>query len=156
METKYKQFRPFDKVLVKDSNHIWKIDFYNYFDHTSNGHRTLSYQVYRVPDRDILPYEGNEKLLGTTDEPEEEIKLENGEYLFVINDIAVTPPPTWWNLIQLDYVNSYVFFDVEGGKWYYAIRFSDFNPNDMEETRKHILYIKNGRIIKYEGKSTKE
>lgn len=146
METK--KFNAFDRVLVRiriDTPLIWTCTFYSHLDN-DGCHVTIGGQIF--DDKDILPYESNEHLVGTTDEPDEVVRLEE-EYLFVINDIVETP--TWWNLIQLDYVNSYVFFDVEGGKWHYAIRFKDFNPNDMEETKKHILCVKNGKVIKYKG-----
>ena len=143
----HKIFKPFDKVLVKQCDDaVWGCKFYSHW--IGDLHEHITTDGMDVADEDILPYEGNEHLVGTTtNEPEEEVTLEEGEYLFVINDIVETP--TWWNLIHLDFVNRYAFFDVEGGKWYYAIRFSDFNPNDMEETKKHILCVKNGKVVKY-------
>lgn len=202
----HKTFKPFEKVLVQNLQGIWMIDFYSNWNEKWQGHQTFKVNGdYAQTDDGILPYEGNEHLVGTTDEPqipiseketqdaywancteeekanlrrsyneflkddargrsilekvcgkhnlqgeaEEEIKLEEGEYMFVINSIVETP--YWWNLIQLDFVNTYKFFDVDGGKWDYAIKFSHFNPNDMEETKKHILCVKNGRIIRYKG-----
>lgn len=32
--------------------------------------------------------------------------------------------------------------------WKYCIPFSKFNPNDLEETRKHILCVKNGKLVR--------
>lgn len=31
----------------------------------------------------------------------------------------------------------------------FFVRFSDFNPYDMEETRKHILCVRDGKIVRY-------
>ena len=70
-----KQFNPFDRVLVRlNSVNRWECDFYShYVKNHMYPHRTFSF---RVRESDIIPYEGNESLLGTTNEPEEKIKLE--------------------------------------------------------------------------------
>lgn len=73
MENKHK-FKPFDKVLVRDSNNRWKIDFYSHFNNENNGHHTMNYSLYPIPHNEILPYEGNENLVGTRDEPEDKLK----------------------------------------------------------------------------------
>lgn len=62
------QFKPFDKVLVRDSDSgIWSADFFSYlrgeeflFNHVCVGN---SYTQ-------CIPYDGNEHLLGTTDKPQ--------------------------------------------------------------------------------------
>lgn len=62
-------FQPFQKVLVKDIESIndcftvWSIDFYSYFDMESHKHRCLG----GLWDH-CIPYEGNERLLGTREE----------------------------------------------------------------------------------------
>lgn len=151
MENKHKQFKPYDRVLVrttKSSN--WDIDFYSYFNNAIKTHITLN-NVYG--DNNILPYEGNEHLLGTTDEPEEDIKLEEGEravFSDILNRIQEGNGviDTFESVSKLDcYENQ---FKTPNGYYYqYCIKFSDFNPNDMEETRKHILCVKNGKVVKY-------
>lgn len=68
------EFKPFDKVLVRDSiDEFWKPDIFCLYD-TSGG-------LLKDPDRPFvcigdcwyicIPYKGNEHLVGTTDEPEE-------------------------------------------------------------------------------------
>lgn len=60
------QFRPFDKVLVRDyDNNVWCADFYS---HHSNGR----YICVSCGWNQCIPYEGNENLVGTTDKPKEE------------------------------------------------------------------------------------
>lgn len=145
-----KQFKPFDKVLVRDGNNRWKIDFYSHFDNECNGHHTMCYSLYKVPHNEILPYEGNEHLLGTTDKPEEKIKLEEEEFLvcfdcmdyFDAKDFCLSP----FDCLSLSTVRT-----KDGNNWGLFIRLSDFNPEDMEETKKHILCVKNGKIIRYKG-----
>lgn len=60
------QFKSFDKVLVRDSDiNIWIPRLYS---HKGNiGYRTQDGCEYMQ----ILPYEGNEYLVGTTDKPKE-------------------------------------------------------------------------------------
>jgi hypothetical protein len=58
--------KPFDKVLVRDnSSGRWDITFYELYDDTNQfyPHRILGGNVYRY----CIPYEGNEHLLGKTD-----------------------------------------------------------------------------------------
>ena len=65
METNHKQFKPFDKVLVRELNPYWSCDLYSHFNSDSETHETAV--IRRVKDKNILPYEGNEHLVGTTD-----------------------------------------------------------------------------------------
>lgn len=148
MENKYK-FKPYDRVLVKDSNNRWKIDFYSYFNNEYNAHHTMSYSLYQVPHNEILPYEGNEHLVGTTDEPEEEIELKEGEWV-ICSDNAKNYSSEWTTaLVKFDHVCNSLFHAKDYGMWNYVIRLSDFDPNNTEETIKHILCVKNGKIIRY-------
>lgn len=150
MENEYKQFAPFDRVLVRDSQDKWQIDFYSHWDEVNKQHITLAYgDGLRIEDKDILLFEGNEHLLGKSDEPEEEVKLEVGEWIACSDKIE---------RMKNGQCNMEIFGDIrEGGfetkelDWIYTfcIRFSDYNPNDMDETRKHILCVKDGRIVQY-------
>lgn len=146
MENKHKEFKPFDRVLVKYGK-VWVVDFYRNYVESTNIHLTLTGTSY---DNDILPYEGNEHLVGKVDEPEEEVKLKKGECVIYFDESQ--------DLDRFDLFLSR-FEGVTGSQivvstkfpteWHYAIRFSDFNPDDMEETRKHILCVKDGKIIRY-------
>lgn len=69
------QFNPFDKVLVRDNENgsrVWKAAFYSHFyiERDNGYHVTTAGDFYL--DGEIIPYEGNEHLLGTTDKPKEE------------------------------------------------------------------------------------
>lgn len=63
-------FKPFDKVLCRDSNDdIWKA---NLFSHEAPKY---TYQYYVCGGgfyKQCIPYEGNESLVGTTDKPQED------------------------------------------------------------------------------------
>lgn len=157
MEANHKQFKPFDKVLVRNEyndGNKWTVDLYS---HYSDDHH-VCVGMPLAKDNDILPYEGNEHLVGTTDEPEEEIKLEEGEWVMVSDENSLFPCN--WELRYFGYTDEtrfrayYTELQIATRssrtiKWKYAIRFSDFNPYDMEETKKHILYIKNGKVVRY-------
>lgn len=57
------EFKPFDKVLVRDfDNDVWKIDFFAYIS-ISN----YKYQAMTGAWKQCIPFEGNEHLLGTSD-----------------------------------------------------------------------------------------
>ena len=59
--------KPFDKVLVRDnSSGRWDITFYELYDNINScyPHRTLGGNIYKY----CIPYEGNEHLLGKTDD----------------------------------------------------------------------------------------
>lgn len=58
------ELKPFDKVLVRDSNYgKWECDIFNHID---NG----IYNCFRSYWYQCIKYEGNEHLLGTINKPE--------------------------------------------------------------------------------------
>lgn len=60
------QFKPFDKVLVRDSDHSkWVCDIFSHFGDEKGIFVCISDWW-----RQCIPYEGNEHLLGTTNKPE--------------------------------------------------------------------------------------
>lgn len=63
------QFKPFDKVLVRDlENEEWKANFFSRY-YTDCGY---DYECVSGAYIQCIPYEGNEHLLGTTNKPKEE------------------------------------------------------------------------------------
>ena len=62
------QFKPFDKVLVRENDgQVWHCDFYSYTDSVHGIHYCVGHCG-----KQILPYEGNEHLVGTTNKPKED------------------------------------------------------------------------------------
>ncbi|MDR2054493.1 MAG: hypothetical protein LBQ10_01275 [Desulfovibrio sp.] len=60
------QFKPFDKVLVRESTDaVWRVNFYSHKHSDAYLHQCI-YSPWRY----CIPYEGNEHLAGTTDAPE--------------------------------------------------------------------------------------
>ena len=66
------QFQPFDRVLVRDDHtkepEEWRCSLYSHYSDEYGGHMCADgvYHDY------CIPYEGNEHLVGTTDEPKED------------------------------------------------------------------------------------
>lgn len=147
MKNKHK-FKPFDRVLTRTTaNDVWECDFYShYIKDTKHPHRTIRYFF---EDENILPLEGNEHLVGTIEEPEEEIKLEEGECIVCSDYIPNLESNHRLYIAQFDSVGDSVFVTNQDTCYKYIIRLSDFNPNDMEETKKYVLCVKNGKIVKY-------
>lgn len=144
MENKYKQFKPFDRVLVRLTNR-WICDLYSHYNNDKSCHVVISGTG--IKDENILPYEGNEGLLGTTHEPDEEIELKHGEWIVLFDEDEMGYPPFLVGQFTGLYKNKFNANDICEKEL--AIRFSDFNTNEMEETTKHILCVENGRIIRY-------
>ena len=60
------QFKPFEKVLVRDSDgQVWHISLY---ESCGNGGFYVLHGIYY---KQCIPYEGNEHLIGTTGKPKE-------------------------------------------------------------------------------------
>lgn len=150
----HRQFKPYDRVLVMDCQGIWQIDYYSHWSESYKQHITLAYgDGMRIDDPHILPYEGNEELLGTTREPEQELTLKEGECILVSDDPADFP---FYCFIRLfDRIEAGNWFrgtrtvKMESNKWRYALRLSDINPANPEGCRKHILCVKGGKITRY-------
>lgn len=154
METKYKEFKPFDKVLVRHSKkEPWRATI---FSHIQGKHDYITVGNYNSTISNIIAYDGNEYLLGKVGEPEEEVKIEEGEWIMVADGDGSFNNALQWHLskfIRIFTKDNEERFHVAVGlslaDCLYAVKFTDFNPNDMEETKKHILYVKENKIIKH-------
>ena len=63
---KKSQFKPFEKVLVRDSkSDKWECTFYSYFNSKSRYPHSTTSGMYAM----CIPFEGNEHLVGTTKNP---------------------------------------------------------------------------------------
>lgn len=65
------QFKPFEQVLVRDS--FYKTWYCDYFSHMGEEGRYMCVHASATEfGKDIVPFAGNEHLVGTTDNPKEE------------------------------------------------------------------------------------
>lgn len=68
-KTNEPQFKPFDKVLVRnDVNGIWQPSIFTY----QLGDSFYTVSLYPYEKEHIIQYEGNEYLVGTTDNPKKD------------------------------------------------------------------------------------
>lgn len=150
-----KQFKPFDKVLVRDfydGDGRWVCDIYS---NEAGGHYGTIGKGY-FESKYIIPFEGNEHLLGTTDNPEdvkEEVKLEEGDFCFFAYNADC--PNSYWFYGYLTGLEKELFRTI-GHQPAFAIPFKEFDPYNMEETRKHILRVSNGRVVRYQWEDPNE
>ena len=69
------EFKPFDKVLVRDCDEVkWEIDLFQEYEEFKSD---LYYSCLASTWNQCIPYEGNEHLLGTTDNPEQHEQNKN-------------------------------------------------------------------------------
>ena len=137
-----KQFEPYDQVLVRTLE--WEPKLFSYSNSDGEYHLTSGEVV--LDDKDIIPYEGNEHLVGTSndpgepDVPDEEIVLNEDELGFASNIISADA--TDWDFIPFVSTKEYDYYP-------YFIRYSDFDPHNMKETMKHILCVNGEKIVRY-------
>lgn len=140
-----KQFKPFDKVLYRNSNSTWIPDFYA-CSTTSGFHFTIG-DKNPIPDKNILPYQNNKCLVGTCDEPEEEIILKKEEFILCSDSITILSEGRGSVLKYKEIVENSIATMNNFG-YAHCIPMSKYNPDNLEETRKWILTVKNGKLVK--------
>lgn len=150
MEQK-KTFEPFERIIVKgrySSPFFWTCELYS---HCIGGFMyAVGGRIYEIENYDILPFADNETLVGTSEMPCEDVVLKPMEFIFVLDTLE--------SMDELSKIVLGRFVCLNGDKigiaddmrhyWSYCIPFSKFNQNDMEETRKHILCVKNGKLVR--------
>ena len=157
METN-KKFKCKDEVIYRSPDSEW---YYGIFSHyQSQGlcfkRAIINGNHYDLKTIEILPYEGNEHLVGTDLPAEEEIRLEEGEWVMYAFGGLVSIYPLDYNLGKFIKINegdnNITIQDSDAVRGISKfIRFSDFNPNDMEETSRHILCVKGGKVVRYKN-----
>lgn len=143
-----RKFKCKDEVIVRYNKPgcCW---FYGVVSHSGDDYIVLSggfrypYEIY-----DVLPYEGKEHLVGTTDNPDERITIEPDELVYVFNSMENLDKMVL-ALARVEFVNALGIFCKESNTcWEYCIPFSKFNPDDIEATKKEILMVKDGKLVK--------
>lgn len=142
-----KKFKCKDEVLVR-YNRVEKMEWtYGIFSHETKDFIVLCGDIRLNREFfDIIPFDGNEHLVGNYDAQEEEIVLEIGTKVMSMTDDGK------WVLCVLDRVTTNgLYEELSDGSLYvmkYIVPFSKFNPNDMEATNKEILTVRNGKLVK--------
>lgn len=166
MKDKHKQFKMFEEVLIRQKyTGNWTRGIYCGFDKGFHMVETVGWFDRQITDEGIIPYKGNEHLLGWNGW-EEFVDLAQGEYVLVNDNYSINAC-AWrimtftgdvtenmfevWNKIEhVNFCKSFAQHCLN------VVRFSEFNPNDMEQTRDKVLCVKNGKIIRYKSSRYKK
>lgn len=144
-----KIFKPFERVIYRRSlDKEWECGLF------SNEDKIFYYLIGGIiveknkATHQILPFADNEHLIGTKDMPEEWVKLEKGELIVGFDYIDSIEN---FNCVLRKFVRitENTITDGSDFNWNYCIPFSKFNPDDIGETKKHILCVKNGKLVRY-------
>lgn len=118
MKQDYKEFKPYDRVLVRfGENGVWLACLYSHWDEYCNQHYTLSGLF---NDNNILPFEGNEELLGKVgDLKPKRWRAEKDEY--------------YWFIDSYTCVTAKIFKSREDNSYVDNIRYADGNYFQTKE-----------------------
>lgn len=153
MDMGQKKFEPFDKILLKNKKEgfKWWCDWFSHED--KDNIYTVGFGEYPKDIFDIIPFEGNETLVGTSDMTDDSFDLKDGERIVVFYDEREFINKGICNIryyrgIKGDVIYSSCNENGNISSYKFCIPLSKFNPDDMAETRKHILTVKNGKLVK--------
>lgn len=145
-------FKPFDKILLKGKAEdlVWFCELYSHYDEANEilyaiGNIPYTPQVY-----DVIPFEGNEDLVGTNNKFEK-VSLEPAELVVVsdnFDNIITGTIRRFYQIIEYDQFECYMSDVNSTSCWKYCIPFKDFNPDNLEETLKHVYCVNNGRLVR--------
>lgn len=142
-----RKFKCKDEVIVrlKETGSSW---FYGVVSHADDASVVLSGGFRHPYERyDILPFYGNEHLVGTTNEPEEEIILAKGEFI-LLSESAINIQKGIGTVLNYSEIVGSAIIATNGNGYSYGIPMSKYNPDNLEETRKWILMVNGGKLIK--------
>ena len=140
------RFEPFERIIVKnkEKSSVWSCDMVS----LATDYALYTFCRGEIDFRyyDVLPFAENEHLVGTSETPEK-VELKYGDAIICFNDFEDIDV---FNFVLSKYKglmpNNILSANEEG--WAYCIPFSQFNPNDIKETRKHIHFVRNGKLVK--------
>lgn len=143
-----RKFKCKDEVIItyKDEGSRWT---YGIFSHETETHIALCGGfLFNKESVNVVPFAGNENLVGTVYEyiSEEKTQLEVGTLVFCFDHISSFEELDM-AVGKFERVLSEEIF-ISGCCWNYCIPFSKFNPDDLESTKKEILTVKNGKLVK--------
>lgn len=146
------KFKCKDEVIYQGANQgsKWKYGIFSHYGHNCieivGG--TLNTNYFKV-----LPYKGNEHLVGTTDSPEEEIKLNEGDIIICADTLdyianGVGAICKYVSISSNGRLINVMFTEDSRSYYKYCVPYSKFNINDLEATKKEILKVENGKLVK--------
>lgn len=140
-----KQFKPFDKIIYRTTNeNPWIPSFYQCI--IGDFHFVLD-REHGLSDENIFPYEGNEHLIGTINEPEEEIILKKGDLILAHDDLTAIREGLGC-IRKFKKINNNLIMLTSDACYTYCLPMSKYNSENLEETAKWVLMVKNGKLVK--------
>lgn len=145
-----KTFEPFERIIfrpkLENNNGIWRAQLVSDYNERE-GVITLFGITINFEQYEILPFEGNAHLVGTNGMPEEGIELKCGDVIFCFDKLEDFDK---FNLTisKIKGLQQNAILTINEIEYYYCIPFYKFNTNDLKETKKHILCVKNGKLVK--------
>ena len=135
--------KPFDKIVYRKGNNPWNIA---HFSHVSNDMLHTSEFSISLSEVVFFPFEGNEKLVGTTNNVEDEVFLPEGSIVYCGNeeDCALG-----WTISEFKEIDDDLFMDKYGCYYDYVIPAKDYDYENWEETKKHILKCRDGKVVHF-------
>ena len=144
------KFKPFDRIIYRykgTTNSIWIASEYSH--ETDVGHYLSGGNCLYKRNTEILPFEGNEHLVGTLNDPKQKITLQEGECIVCGDDINDLSNKYGFISKFKNSIDDY-FVTSEDCYYDYCIPFSQFDINlSKEELEKRILYVEDDKIQYY-------
>lgn len=150
-------FAPFDRIIIGNTKmKSWEPWFCAQFSHIEGDFlRVVGGNKFDLRSCQVLPFEGNEYLLGTTDTPvliPFEVETPIGTSLVVGNTIerlldGQGIPRT---LIGVSRDEFRTRLKKKESKFKFAIRSELYKPEDLELVREHILVVHNGKVVAWD------
>ena len=152
METKFKCK---DEVIYRfngGAGHgepdLWTYGIFSHY--KKDGDIVINGNSYKGSFIEVLPLKGNESLVGTSDEPKRKASIKEGEWMVFCGEPDFDYRDDLYVGIFSSADND--TFNLKGcyERFFgYAVKLSDFNPHNMEQTKKHIMYVQGSEIYYY-------
>lgn len=142
------EFKPFDKIIFRQLNksysNVWQCGFYS---HNDNGIDVLaSNQYLRKEIFEILPFKGNEHLVGTSNNPND-LLVKLGDLCVFTHDFS-----NFKTECVISIIKSFDQFTFGAAlyHWRYCIPYENYNPNlSIQELEKLAFKIEDGIVKRY-------
>ena len=143
-------FKPFDKVIwrYKKSKTAWSVNMFSHY-YSQTDCIVLIGLVFNSDDIEILPYEGNEYLVGTTDDPVEEVKIKSGEQIVVFEDLCNFKHEAYTIPVRtFASANVYIYVRECFAGYKYCARLKDVDLNNPSTIIENALEVKDDKLVK--------
>ena len=143
-----RKLKPFKRVIYKNNEEVWVCGWYSHQDETF--HYLIGGEMINKEIDSILLYDGNETLVGTKDNPEEECSLRDGELIFAASsqERIADGFSILGKYVRTAKRGIIVQLSTGECEYEYCVPFQWFDPNNKKRTRNEILTVKNYKLVK--------